>query len=954
MKKLGSRFRPWVLLLVLAMVAAAVGFSTTSSARGLVSKISRMGSPGGTSTQTESSQTAAKAGIEAEDPSPRVRSAGLKPQDAAAGRGGPPPHESRLIKAGSFKGDLRNLPYVKPVFKERPEREPPDTIRVPYGSPDAPAEGAASTESSAAALALAAPAPAPIANFDGLDFATWGAGHPPDTNGDVGPDHYIQTVNTSIGIFNKGTGVRVAAFTFDTFMSQGNFGNLCDTDNFGDPVVLYDSFEDRWIITDFAFQLDGSNNVINPPGAFQCFAASITGDPVSGGWNFYSINTAGGLGDYPKFGIWPDGLYMSTNMFDYAAAGSFQNVRVYAFNKAQMYAGSPTVQVVSFDAPSAEFALLPANARLQAGTPPAGSPNYFAVVWQFLDSISVYKFHVDWNSISTSTFTGPFISTDTNWWEQLAAANQTAPSPANRLDELYARLMMQNQYTNIGGVESLWDSHTVGAGNPGAANVTATQSAVRYYQVKVTGGTVEAAPTQAWTHSPDTSLFRFMPSAAVDRAGDMAIGYSTSNGTTNPALKYAGRLAGDAVNSLPQTEQLLFQGTGSQSGLCGGATCARWGDYSAMSLDPDGCTFWYTNEYYAVNGLNDLTRIGSFKFPSCTPVGNGGTVQGTVTDANTTNPISGATVALGSRTTTTDGSGNYAFTGIPAGTYPSITASYPGYNSSTFTNIVVNDNATTTRNFPLTPAPASACLTDTTQPAFQTGLPTNVDLTTSPGNVVLSNAASIDQQNTSVTNSGFGFNSTSWFGQSFTAGVSGQLTAVDVDLFCSGCTGTTPNITVSIRATSGDLPTGSDLATATIPGFSSGSGGFFTATFGAPPTLAAGTKYAIVVRAVSNPSAGTYAYVKSSGSPYAGGRRSTSANSGASWTLGNPSTDIGFKTYMKAGFAASGDLVSGAKDANPAVGSTPNWTTLSWNAMSSRLKVCLLSRMVATSGSCPT
>ena len=186
-----------------------------------------------------------------------------------------------------------------------------------------------------------------IASFEGLDFATFGA-HPPDTNGDVGPQYYIETVNTAIGVYDKVTGTRVAAFTFNTFMSQGSFGNLCDTNNFGDPVVLYDTFEDRWIITDFAFQLDGSNNVVNPPGSFQCMAASKNGDPVSGGWNFYSINTTGGLGDYPKLGIWPDGLYMSVNMFNYAAGGSFQNVRLYAFNKAQMYAGAPTIQVVSF------------------------------------------------------------------------------------------------------------------------------------------------------------------------------------------------------------------------------------------------------------------------------------------------------------------------------------------------------------------------------------------------------------------------------------------------------------------------------------------------------------------------------------------------------------------------------------------------------------------------------
>src|SRR5207244_8351402 len=116
------------------------------------------------------------------------------------------------------------------------------------------------------------------------------------TNGDVGPTYYIQTINTSIGVYRKSDGVRVAAFTYNTFMSQGTFGNLCDTNNFGDPVVLYDSFEDRWIITDFAFTLDGGANVINPPGPFQCFAAPNTGDPEAGGWTCSSNNTARGRG----------------------------------------------------------------------------------------------------------------------------------------------------------------------------------------------------------------------------------------------------------------------------------------------------------------------------------------------------------------------------------------------------------------------------------------------------------------------------------------------------------------------------------------------------------------------------------------------------------------------------------------------------------------------------------
>lgn len=833
---------------------------------------------------------------------------------------GPPtisaPQELTMKKAGSTTKDLRTLPQTPPRKRWRPEREAPKVAPIPYpGTTPLPPKAAGS----AAGLPPVryAPAPSPSKSYVGLDRVGWGAGFPPDPNGDVGPSHFIETVNTSIGIYDKSNGTRLAAFTFDTFMSQGAFGNLCDTDNFGDPVVLYDSFEDRWVISDFAFQLDGSNNVINPPGAFECLAVSKTGDPISGGWNFYSINTTGGLGDYPKLGIWPDGIYMSVNMFDYAASGSFQTARLYAFNKAQMYAGAPSVQVVAIDAPAGEFTLLPANARLQTGTPPAGSPNYFSVVWNYLNVISVYKFHVDWSSISTSTLTGPFHSiAPSSWANAPATVAQTGTTTV--IDTLAPRLMMQNQYTNILGVESLWNSHTVLGSAAGLAGS-------RYYQVTVTGGTVAGTTAQAATHSPDTTVHRFMPSLAVDRAGDMALAYSASNASLNPAIRYAGRLSTDPVSTLPQTETTLIAGSGSQTGT------SRWGDYSSISIDPDGCTFWMTNEYYAATGTNWQTRFGAFAFPSCTMVGSG-TVQGTVTATVGGTPISGATVALGSRTATTNASGIYSFTGIAAGTYPSLGASAAGYLPSAVSSLAVTTGGTTVQNFALGAAPTNACPGETTQADFQTGVPSSVDLSGSPGNVILAAPTALDQQNTSVTIDGYGFTSTSWFAQSFTAGMGGQLERVDVDLFCSGCTGTTPNVTVSIRATSGDLPTGADLASATIPGFSSGAGGYYAAVFASPATLTAGTKYAIVVRAASNPSSGTYAYVISSRSPYAGGRRSTSSNSGGTWAVANPSTDIGFKTYMKAGYTTSGTLVSSLKDSNPAVGWTPSWTTLSWTS----------------------
>jgi uncharacterized repeat protein (TIGR01451 family) len=837
------------------------------------------------------------------------------------------PKETRLIRARPWDGDLRSLPYIPPVKREKPERRAPGVTPVPYGQPAAPSTETSVEESAApetSAPEIAAPAPTPNASFNGLDFTNWGAGRPPDTVGDVGPQYFIQSVNSSVGIFRKSDGVRVAAFTLDALMSQGNFGNICDTENFGDPVVLYDTFEDRWIITDFAFQLDAQGNV-SPQVALQCIATSKTGDPVSGGWNFYSINTTGGLGDYPKFGIWPDGLYMSTNMYGYGASDSFTNARVYAFNKAQLYAGASTVQTVQFDLPSTEFALLPSNARLQTGTPPTGAPNYFTTVWNYLNVVSVYKFHVDWSSISLSTFTGPFDSTAPTWWAQYdrdatAAIDDTAPTPSQANDTLYPRVMMQNQYSNIGGVESLWNSQTAGAGNP-TTNTTSTQAAVRYYQLNVTGGTVATNTVQNFTYSPDATIFRYMPSSAVDRAGNMAMGYSTSNATTHPGIKYAGRLSTDAVNTITQTEQTLIQGGGSQN------TSNRWGDYAAMTLDPDGCTFWFTSEYYAVTGGDWQTRIGSFKFSQCTPVGNGGAISGTVTANPGGAPIQGATVTLGSRSTTTDAGGNYSFSNLPAGTYPGMTASFPGRTASSATSIVVNDSATTTQNFSLSAAATSGCLVDTSQADFQAGIPTGTDAATTAGSVILATSVGLDAQSTTETQA-FGFSNTSWFGQTFTPTVSGKATKVELDLFCSSCTGTPPNVVISIRNAASNLPTGADLASASIPFSNSGSGGFYTATFSSPATLTAGTQYAIVVRMAAAYATGTPAYVTSTSSAYAGGRRTTSSTSGTSWTGTTP--DTSFKVTMNSGFKTSGDFVSSLKDANPAAGSTANWGTFSW------------------------
>ena len=165
--------------------------------------------------------------------------------------------------------------------------------------------------------------PPPIQNFEGvarLDVVTGGqagTGFPPDTNGEVGLNHYIISVNAAYVIYDKATGTQVAAFTENSLFSGGPTGTLCDTNSFGDPVVVYDQLANRWILTNFAFV-----SFPGPGPFYQCFAVSQTSDPVAGGWFLYAVRidqgavTPGTLPDYGKFGHWNDGcLYMGANAF---------------------------------------------------------------------------------------------------------------------------------------------------------------------------------------------------------------------------------------------------------------------------------------------------------------------------------------------------------------------------------------------------------------------------------------------------------------------------------------------------------------------------------------------------------------------------------------------------------------------------------------------------------------
>jgi hypothetical protein len=312
---------------------------------------------------------------------------------------------------------------------------------------------------------------------------------------------------------------------------------------------------------------------------------------------------------------------------------------------------------------------------------------------------------------------------------------------------------------------------------------------------------------------------------------------------------------------------------------------------------------------------------------------NPSTLKGIISDRFTAAKICGATVSVGNRSTTTDGTGFYQFTDLPSGSYD-VVVSAGGYCSSCrFTDIFVPAGSTDIFDIDLVPSPNGGCLTDTSQSDFQAATATdNVDFASSPGDLklALTPSASLDQINT--FDSGFlvspAIGGNNWYAQTFTAGTNGRLMRVDVVL--STASGGIPGtVTVEIRNTSGSNPGGTILASATVGVFTDPTTFFYyPAQFASPPTVTIGTKYAIVIHSNSG---GAFQTLLKGSDSYSGGFVLRSTNGGTAWTmLGN---DMWFRTYVAPSlFLASGTLTSSVKDAFPAVGFRPQWITLSWTA----------------------
>jgi hypothetical protein len=472
--------------------------------------------------------------------------------------------------------------------------------------------------------------PAPLLTFEGVSnednfnlFAFRVA--PPDPVGDVGPNHYVEMINLVFAVYDK-QGNKLLG-PVDTGTLWQGFPIPDCTDPSGDPVVLYDQLEDRWLLSQFTTR---------GPIYYNCVAISQTGDPT-GAYFRYAFSAGPFFPDYPKYGVWRKSYVLTSR--DFGNDGSY-GISVYALEKNKMIAGNPNARAVHFFLDSAVVplnligdGLLPADIDGErqpkdgAAIPVIGTQDDGGGYGGPSDALNVWELSIKWqfSPVAAIAFRGslPVDSFDSIFpcgvvpGSQPPSARDCLPEPGVTDGSRFLDILSFRQrptwrlaYRNFGTYEALVTNQSVEA-LPGVAGV-------RWYEIRRTNG--QYSVFQQGTYAPNDGVHRWMGSIAMDHNGNMALGYSVVNGVdVFPGIRYTGRSAGDAAGQMTLGEGTIIDGTGVQL-----TTSSRWGDYTSMNVDPtDDCTFWYVNEYYQVDGVIGVntapfqTRIGSFRLPGC-------------------------------------------------------------------------------------------------------------------------------------------------------------------------------------------------------------------------------------------------------------------------------------------------------------------------------------------------
>ncbi len=415
----------------------------------------------------------------------------------------------------------------------------------------------------------------PIVNIGGTGNVN--GVYPPDTDGDVGPNHYFQMMNLSFAIYDK-LGNKLYGPVANSTLWQG-FPGPWSGHNDGDPIVLYDEISDRWVASQFAVQASNGKH-------YELIAVSETGDPL-GSWYRYAFEFDM-FPDYPKLAVWPDGYYATFHMFQ----GSFKGASFVAFERDKMLVGDPNAQMIYYGEFSSKFGFLPSDVDGEA--PPMGTPNYITGISFFgSHKMQIYEMSVDWNNTANSTLTLVSNLTPASFNSDVNSIPQ--PGTSTKLDVMEMVLMFRLPFRKFDGYNVMLANHTIKVGG---------RAAIRWYELRDDGSGWEIY--QQGTYAPDNEN-RWMGSIAMTANGNIGLAYSVGSSSTHPSLRYTGRTPDAPLGEMNIAEVEIIGGESSQSGI------SRWGDYSCLTPDvSNDSVFWFTSEYMKANGWG--TRISSFDF----------------------------------------------------------------------------------------------------------------------------------------------------------------------------------------------------------------------------------------------------------------------------------------------------------------------------------------------------
>ena len=433
-----------------------------------------------------------------------------------------------------------------------------------------------------------------LTQFDGADNTDNGVNvTPPDTDGDVSGDavdRYMQMINIVTAVFDKDGNFAPGGTPFFSSAFWDQFGGLCETNDNGDPIVLYDETNQRWFVSQFAFNTNISGDPIAP--FIQCIAVSQTSDPL-GAYNRYSFNfTSFGFNDYPKFGFTTDSITMMANLFippSFFFGGTFIGVA----DKACMYAGTASCTLVGTNVGGGEFGFVAGDLDDAAGT--AGFvPALFGTAMTANGLFDVWEVDPDFVTPGNTTITRiervPIASFDSDLCPAPRERCIPHPGSGDDLETLSGRLMHRLQLRDFGTHLSMVTAHTidVDAAPPGGNG----RAGIRWYELRSTDGGASWSLHQEGTHDPGGGLDRWMPSIAMNAAGDVGIGYMVSSASTPVEIRVTGQTAGTSGSGVFDGDEGVCR-----AGQAGADWSGRSGDYSATNVDPDSDTFWHTNEF---------------------------------------------------------------------------------------------------------------------------------------------------------------------------------------------------------------------------------------------------------------------------------------------------------------------------------------------------------------------